>query len=327
MTRVTSVGPGEDWSAVRHRLKFVIGGIAVGSAWFDAVELTTHVTLLDDAPDDNFLGAVRMLDQASAAVVPTHPVDRHLPSIVVGRSHIRYLTSFHNHYVINLDGAFADYMASLPRKHRQEIKRKRRKVEKEAEGSIELAVYRTPDEVAQFYDIARGVSSMTYQERLLDVGLPDTDDFRAAMMGGAARDEVRAYLLNYRGTPIAYGYCSGVDGRLEYEYTGYDQAYAGLSPGNVLLYEMLASLSAEGGIKAMSLGSGEAQYKRAFANDVRSCVTAFFFPLSLANLLLCWGHLASAALDTAVADALDRIGLKRWLKNVMVRVFARQSNA
>lgn len=317
------MGPCDDWSAVRHRLKFVIGGVAAGSAWFDAVELTTHVTLLDEAPDAKFLEAVRMLDQASVVVVPTHPIDRHLPSIVIGQSHIRYLTSFHNHYIIKIVGSFADYMASLPRKHRQEIKRKRRKFEKESDGAVDLTVHRTPEELALFYDAARQVSSLTYQERLLDVGLPDTDEFRAAMMRGASRDEVRAYLLKFKGIPIAYGYCSGGGGRLDYEYTGYDQAYAWLSPGNILLYEMLNSLSAEGNIEAMSLGSGEAQYKRAFANDVRPCVTAFFFPRSLENLLLCWGHLTCATADTAVAVALERIGLKRWLKNLMVRIYAR----
>lgn len=321
------MGPCEDWSKVRHRLKFVVGGVTAGSNWFDAAELVTHVTLLDEAPDSKFLEAVQMLDRASVVVVPTHPVDRHLPNIVLGAAHIRYLTSFHNHYIINIDGSFADYIASLPRKHRQEIKRKRRRFQKESDGAVELTVHRTPEEVAAFYDVARQVSSLTYQERLLDVGLPDTDEFRSVMMSGAARDEVRAYLLNFRGTPIAYGYCSGAGGRLDYEYTGYDQAYGWLSPGNVLLYEMLESLTAEGSIKAVSLGSGEAQYKRAFANDVRPCVTAFFFPKSLANLLLCWGHLTCATLDTAVAKGLDRIGLKQWLKSVMVRAYARRSSS
>lgn len=313
-----------DWSPVRHRLKFVLGGVTLASAWFDALELATHVTKLAPEPDAAFAEAATLVAKADGVVVPTHPIERPLSRITTGTSHIRYVTSVHNHYIVRLTGSADDYLKSLPRKHRQEIARKARKFGREAGGKIDFRVYRAPGEMQTFYDHARKISAKTYQEQLLDVGLPTSDDFHAAMLEGAARGEVWACLLFVDAEPVAYGYCEGRGDRLDYQYTGYDPKYGHLSPGNVLLYEMLQVLIEDGSFKAISLGSGEAQYKRAFANDVRRCATAFFFPRSARNLGLCWVHRGCGSAEDLVAAALDRLGLKQRVRKLMVSVYGRR---
>lgn len=310
-----------EWSPVRHRLKFVLGGVTLASVWFEGLELVTHITSLAPEPDAAFREAAELVGSAGGVVVPSHPIEAPLPRIATAASHIRYVTSVHNHYIVRFAEGAEDYLQCLPRKHRQEIARKHRKFSRESGDEIDFRMYRTPDEMVEFYDRARGISSQTYQEKLLDVGLPADESFRVSMMEEAARGEARACLLYLNGLPIAYGYCQGKGDRLDYEYTGYDPEYGRLSPGNVLLYELLQTLIKEGRFKAVSLGSGEAQYKRAFANDVCQCATAFFFRRTARNLILCWLHRGCGDAEALIAAGLDRFGLKQRVRRLMASLY------
>lgn len=310
-----------EWSSVRHRLKFVLGGVTFASVWFEGLELVTHITSLAPEPDAAFRDAAELLESVRGVVIPSHPIERPLPRIATTASHIRYVTSVHNHYIVRFGEDTEDYLKCLPRKHRQEIARKHRKFGRDSGGEIDFRMYCTPDEMAEFYDHARVISSQTYQEQLLDVGLPADENFRASMMEEAARGEARACLLYLNGRPVAYGYCQGKGDRLDYEYTGYDSECGRMSPGNVLLYELLQALIKEGRFKTVSLGSGEAQYKRAFANDVRQCATVFFFRRTARNFVLCWLHRGCGDAEGLIAAGLDRFGLKQRVRRLMVSLY------
>src|SRR5690606_2614194 len=80
--------------------------------------------------------------------------------------------SYPHHYA-DLGLGYEAYLASFSVKTRSSLKRKLRKLAEHSGGALDVRVYRTPAEMADFFADARAVSALTYQEKLLDAGLPE----------------------------------------------------------------------------------------------------------------------------------------------------------
>ena len=90
------------------------------------------------------------------------------------------------------------------------------------------------------------MAKKTYQEKLLDAGIPESERFVREMESLAAQDQVRAYILFDRERPVSYLYCPVEDGTLIYAYLGYDPDYMKLSVGTVLQWLAVEQLFGEG---------------------------------------------------------------------------------
>ena len=186
------------------------------------------------------------------------------------------------HYA-DLSGGFDRYWASLSANTRSSLKRKAKRVAAASGGALAVRRFRTPDELDTFHRAARIVSARTYQERLLDSGLPSSDAFLRTMHDLAAADRVRAWLLDIGGKPAAYLYCPADGDTLLYQYVGHDPAHAELSPGSVLQMEALRDLFDEGRFARFDFTEGEGQHKRSFATDGIDCVDLLLLRPTLAN--------------------------------------------
>lgn len=192
-----------------------------------------------------------------------------------------------------LDRGFDAWAAQLSAKTRSTLFRKERKLSRRAE----LRAYATPVEIEAFFAEARAVSAASYQERLLDAGLPED---LPAMLRLAAADRVRAFLLRIDGHPAAYLYLPAEGRTLIYDRLGYDPAFAEHSPGTVLQLGALRLLAAEGRFDRLDFTEGEGQHKRLFATDGVACLDLLLLRPTPANLLA--AH-ALAAFDAAAAAA------------------------
>ncbi len=105
----------------------------------------------------------------------------------------------------------------------------------------------------------------------------------------AARDQFRLYLLRLGPTVIAGDYGILFEDTYFMLKTGYAQALAKASPGNVLHQRVLARLWSSGTVRTYDfmLGDHHADYKRQWANDVRRYATIrLFHPRSVRGRLL-----------------------------------------
>lgn len=225
-----------------------------------------------------------------------------------------YVPRRYRRHWVDLTTDHAAYLARFSGKTRSTLRRKVKRFAQEDGGRLDFRVYRTPDEVAAFHHLARPLSARTYQERLVDAGLPKSEAFQTEMRARAERGAVRAYLLFLAGEPVAFTYCPIDDGIVLYGYTGFDSRCRALSPGTVLQYLILEDLFHEGGHRLFDFTEGEGAHKELFATDARSCKDVYVFrPGPKARF--------AAAAQTAVeqgaesaAAVLDRLGLKRRLK-------------
>ncbi|HEU4960291.1 MAG TPA: GNAT family N-acetyltransferase [Sphingomonas sp.] len=190
----------------------------------------------------------------------------------------RYTRSY-----VDLAGGFDAYWAALSGNTRSSLKRKTRRVAAASGGALAVRRFRGPDELTDFHRIARAISARTYQERLLDAGLPADDRFVATMLRLAAQDRVRAWVLDIGGAPAAYLYCPADGDSLLYQYLGYDPAYADLSPGSVLQLEALRDLFADGRFARFDFTEGEGRHKRSFATGGVPCIDLLLLRRTLAN--------------------------------------------
>ena len=191
------------------------------------------------------------------------------------------------------------WLAGLSANARSALRRKQKKLAQHPNG-VAISGFRTVAELAEFHALARPLAALTYQERLLGSGLPDTPDFLARQAALAAEDRVRAWLMTLGGRPIAYLWCSAEGDALCYDYVGHDPALAELSPGTVLHAAAFEDLFAEGRFRLFDFSEGEGQHKRQFATGGVPCVDLLLLRPTLANRALV---AALGSFDRAVAVA------------------------
>jgi hypothetical protein len=170
----------------------------------------------------------------------------------------------------------------------------------------------------EFQALAAELARKTYQSRLFDSGLPDTDAFRSGMLDLAARDLVRGFLLFHGDLPIAYLYTPAPDGFLVYDYLGYDSAYAEHSPGTVLQYLALEALYAERRFPIYYWSYGYSQTKKVFSTREVLGADLFYVRPTLRNRFAVYLHYGIDRLALSAGNVLSRLRLKqsikRWLK-------------
>lgn len=205
---------------------------------------------------------------------------------------------YRRHY-IDMSGTFEDYLARFSGKTRSTLRRKGRKLAKDA-GQYTISEHRTPQQVERFIDAALPLSAKTYQARLLDAGLPDSAEARRAMLETAEDGRMRCYLLAIDARPIAYLSLPVAGRTLVYAHLGYDPDFARLSPGTVLQLEALERLFAEQRFRYFDFTEGEGAHKAMFGTSHVECASFVLLDPTLTNRALLG---ARSTFDGAVSTA------------------------
>ena len=206
-----------------------------------------------------------------------------LPAVAMRAEGLRpFVRQHYTRYHAEFAGGFEAYLARFSSKSRATLLRKTRRFAERSGGAIDIRAYRTPAEFETFLALARIVSRKSYQERLLDAGLPE--DEPESMLALAAEDRLRAFLLFLDGEPVSYLYLPAEGDTLLYAYLGFDPAIGDLSPGAVLQLEAMRLLMEEGRFTRLDFTEGEGQHKRLFSTGGVACLDLLLLRPSLMNL-------------------------------------------
>lgn len=245
------------------------------------------------------------------------PVAEALPPIRVTGGYLRYVQLQYRHCIIDFRLTFEEYQKKFSSKTRSAINRKLRKFAEFSGGTLCWRTYRTADELREFLPLARAVAKKTYQERLLEAGIPESEWFVREMESLAAQDQVRAYILFDRERPVSYLYCPVEDGTLIYAYLGYDPDYMKWSVGTVLQWLAVEQMFGEGRFRYFDFTEGESEHKRLFATHEMSCVNVLFLRNTVKNRILAHGHWRMGRFSGWVGDTLDKFGVKAKVKRFL----------
>jgi len=164
--------------------------------------------------------------------------------------------------VLALPSSWETYLARLSGKHRHELQRKMRRLERDAPDAHASSVS-APAEIearlADFLTLHR--SSRVGKARFMDDRMEQF--FRRALRAFAERGAARLWFLDTAGGPIAAFVTIEWDGTVGLYNSGFAPARAALSPGVVLLAQVIRDAIARGREKFDFL-RGEERYKYEF---------------------------------------------------------------
>lgn len=265
-------------AAISYPLRFQIGARTLLTA---RRRLVRKALTLDEVLNQA-VPTMPPLDASAHGYVINSLPEALLPAVAMRAEGLRpFVRQRYSRYHADLSGRFDAYLAHFSSKSRATLLRKTRRFAERSGGAIDIRAYRTPAEFETFFDHARTVSRKSYQERLLDAGLPDD---RESILALAASDNVRAYLLFLDGEPVSYLYLPAEGDMLIYAYLGFDPALADLSPGAVLQFEAMRLLMEEGRFARLDFTEGEGQHKRLFSTGGVACLDLLLLRPSLMNL-------------------------------------------
>jgi hypothetical protein len=282
------------WKRIDYRLPFQLSDLtlasipipvyAYGYTLREAIEGTTP-----PAPPAARAGTRGLLLRACPASRDTAAI-RDQPG-----DFVEYRLRTYQHHYIDMTIGFAAYTDQFSSKTRSTIRRKIRRLSDHCEGQITMRGFHTLAEIDEFITIAGPLSARTYQERLLDAGLPADEAFRTSARALAEGDSVRAFLLLHGNRPIAYLYLPVSEGTLIYEYVGYDPGYGEWSPGTALFWMAIESLFDERRFSYFDFTEGEGAHKVQFATHSVSCANILLLRRSIRSHLVvaihrCYGY-------------------------------------
>ena len=247
------------------------------------------------------------------------PITTELPRICRVGEFLCYAPLQYQHCYIDLGQTFDAYQQKFSSKTRSTINRKIKKFVAHCGGTLTWKTYKTPEEMREFFHLARTVSKLTYQERLLDAGIPESEDFIREAEALAAQQSVRAYLLFHGERPVSYLYCPVQDGVLIYAYLGYDPEYMHLSVGTVLQWLAMERIFAEGGFRYFDFTEGQSEHKRFFATHQQQCANVFMLKKTLRNTIVIYSHMLMDRFSTWLGTTLDKWGVKARARHLLRR--------
>ena len=305
------------WLVRPFTVHYRIGEVTLFSWTAPFAILQAHFSELPDDPRETPPPFGNFGPEVVGAVVMSHPIRESLPRLTVLDDHIRYVRQEYERCCVDFGRTFAEYLQTFSSKTRATLTRKVRKFAEFSGGRTDWREYRSPEQMSEFHRMARELSRRTYQEKLLDAGLPAGAAFEHEMKTLAEQGSVRGYLLFHDATPVAYLYSPIVDGVVCYQFLGFDPAFREHSPGTVLQYHIFERLFAEKGLRMFDFLEGEGQHKRLFATRTTRCADIYYYRRGLKNRTLVSLHANLDTLSTYIGELLDRYNLKSRIKRLL----------
>lgn len=307
----------KDWTEKDISLKFQLGEYVLFNWEQPGQVLGTHFTKQMTMPASVNQHPGRFSESCRVFMARSHPIEKTLQNFTVLPEAICYVPAQYKRYWTDLNGSFEDYLKKFSGKSRNTLNRKIKKFADFSGGEINWKEYVNPGEMELLHRLAREVSVKTYQERLLDCGLPDGSDFIQEMKNMAEKGCLRGYILFHQNNPVAYIYCPIHDGIVLYEYVGHDPEFNRWSPGTVLQYYALSCLFEVDNLKIFDFTEGEGAHKSFFSTHDLLCADLYYFQRTFKNYILLKTHVFFNAVSKNIVKFLDRIGLKAYIKKLL----------
>jgi CelD/BcsL family acetyltransferase involved in cellulose biosynthesis len=170
-------------------------------------------------------------------------------------------------HTIALAGNFDEYLRKFSGKTRSTLKRKLRQMKERSNGALELVRVDRGEQVEDFLRRSEAVSRHSWQFRQFGTQIVTTPVEAAAFKLLAKQGMLRSYLLRTGNDDCAF--CIGwqYNGVFHYVRPAFDDRFADLSPGTILLYLMIEDLCKHEPVKRFNFFQNPNPYKRQFGTD------------------------------------------------------------
>lgn len=220
----------------------------------------------------------------------------------------------HEHRWLELPGSFKDFLHSLPRKHRHELRRHERKLADDFSGRTHIHCYRHEEEVKELAQEVEKVSAKTYQ-RALGVGFRPDAEVLESLRITARKGGLRGCVLYLDEQPCAFFIGKHYKKTFHGNFMGFDPQFGKYSPGlAVLMHSIEECFDSNMRATQFDLGWGDRQYKRVICNQSKQDGPVYLYALTWPGLRLNFLRSVTSLLDLAARKMLARSLLLEELK-------------
>lgn len=290
-------------------LEFKLGPFRMARTSFDLTPIDFGSTAISGDKID-----VRFLPSGKRLFLQSVPVHLGLESASVFESMLVYQAYQYDRSWVVTEGSFESYFGSFSKTSRKGLKRRIKKLIECSGGRLDIRRYNHANCMATFHDHAHTVSAKTFQDRLMDDGIPADQSFSDTMKVKASDDRCYGTVLYLDGQPISYLYCERQDSGWLTVYGGFDPAHASLSPGTVhLLCELEVSFG-DPNCAFFDFGPGPSAYKQFFSTHDVPCSDFLILDRTWKNQLAVAAHRMLGSLTDIGIKVAETIRIKEQLR-------------
>jgi CelD/BcsL family acetyltransferase involved in cellulose biosynthesis len=217
------------------------------------------------------------------AIEARHPLFAEMRAAALAQGHTTIERVTDREPYVEVGESFDAYTAALPRKHRKELGRMRRRLEDEGSLAFEFADGR--ERLDDLLDEGFAIEGSGWKsERGTAVALvPEARGFYTEIAHWAAlRGWLRLAFLRLDGRPLAFDFCLEAGGVFYALKGGYDVEYRRFGPGGVLTFESLRR-AFELGLDSYEFLGTDDPYKLQWTSTVRERMRLQIFSRSVAG--------------------------------------------
>ncbi len=206
---------------------------------------------------------------------------------------------------IPLEGEWEDYLRSLSKNQRKQIRRRRRRFEES--GVTNFYVWSSTEELDRIFDSMIQLHRKRWQNKRDGGSFSSREylDFHKAVMRALLRqDELRLYCLEHEGTIVAMEYSYKWKNKIFSFQCGFDPKYSKYRPGQLQLAYSIEHAYSEG-IKEYDMLKGEYEYKESAASGKRQ---TYFYTAY---------RYSAGGLGARMARCATKYGI--WFKNLIIK--------
>ncbi len=215
---------------------------------------------------------------------------------------------------VKTEGDFEDYLATFSKTSRKGLRRRIKQLKSISGDDLDIRHFAEADVMDSFHTDARAISAKTFQEKLMNDGLPADDAFREDVSRKAQRGDCYGSILYLENEPISYLYCERQGAGWLAVYGGFDPAHAKLSPGTVHLVSILHQAFDDSDCKSFDFGPGRSDYKQFFATDTVPSADVLILRKTVKNRLIVNTHRALSGTTDGINHFVERLNLKTLLR-------------
>jgi hypothetical protein len=170
------------------------------------------------------------------------------------------------HWAARIPGSMDEFLAARSRERRKNVRRHARRLEESYGDDLEVRFFRSPGDLDQLYDDCDCIHRTSYQHAL-GVGFSSGERDRGLAELTMQKGWFLAGVLYFRGAPVAFQLGTAYRGTYTASGTAFDPAHSKERPGTYLLMKVIEELCADPAVDRFDFGFGDADYKRAFADE------------------------------------------------------------
>ena len=176
-----------------------------------------------------------------------------------------YLPKTEIHWFTAMPADMEDFYKSLSPKHRSNLRRYIRNLEKSYPGQLKIVTYTKDHEVEEAIAAASEISATTYQHAF-GHGIVNCHSTRELLKQAAKKGWLRLHILYINEKPAAF-HTIFKYGRICFGYVmGFDPKWKRFCIGTILFLKIMEKLCADPTVQYFDFGIGDAEYKQHYGN-------------------------------------------------------------